>query len=97
MLRFMDVSVIINPRYQRFALDLAAQNGIKAQASVREGGGNDAAVIQAYNGAPAVVLGVPVRYIHTPACIASESDYEETVRLALAIIRALDASVIKSF
>ena len=97
MLRFMDVAVIINPRYQRFALDLAAQNGIKAQASVREGGGNDAAVIQAYSGAPAVVLGVPVRYIHTPACIASESDYEETVRLALAIIRALDASVIKSF
>ena len=97
MLRFMDVSVIINPRYQRFALDLAERNGIKAQASVREGGGNDAAVIQALNGAPAVVLGVPVRYIHTPACIASAFDYRETVRLALQIIRALDASVLAKF
>jgi putative aminopeptidase FrvX len=97
MLRFMDVSVIINPRFQRFALDLAEQNGIAAQASVREGGGNDAAVIQALNGAPAIVLGVPVRYIHTPACIASAFDYEETVRLALAIIRALDAERIRSF
>ncbi len=97
MLRFMDVSVIINPRYQRFALDLAEREGIAAQASVREGGGNDAAVIQALNGAPAIVLGVPVRYIHTPTCIASAFDYEETVRLALAIIRALDASLIRSF
>ncbi|MBR3130878.1 MAG: M20/M25/M40 family metallo-hydrolase [Clostridia bacterium] len=97
MLRFMDVSVIINPRYQRFALDLAAQKGIAAQASVREGGGNDAAVIQQLSGAPAIVLGVPVRYIHTPACIASEFDYEETVRLALAIIRRLDTARIKSF
>lgn len=97
MLRFMDVSVIINPRYQRYALDLAAREGIAAQASVREGGGNDASVIQALNGAPAIVLGIPVRYIHTPTCIASVFDYEETVRLALAIIRSLDASIIRSF
>ena len=97
MLRFMDVSVILNPRFQRFALDLAEQNGIAAQASVREGGGNDAAVIQAWNGTPAVVLGVPVRYIHTPEGIASAFDYEETVRLALAIIRALDATRIAGF
>ena len=97
MLRFMDVSVIINPRYQRFALDLAERKGIAAQASVREGGGNDAAVIQALNGAPAIVLGIPVRYIHTPTCIASVFDYEETVRLALEVIRALDDTLIKSF
>ncbi len=97
MLRFMDVSVIINPRFQRYALDLAERNGIAAQASVREGGGNDAAVIQALSGAPAIVLGVPVRYIHTPACIASAFDYEETVRLALAVIRGLDAPLIQSF
>lgn len=97
MLRFMDVSVIINPRYQRFALDLAERKGIAAQASVREGGGNDAAVIQALNGAPAIVLGIPVRYIHTPTCIASVFDYEETVRLAMEVIRTLDDTLIKNF
>ena len=32
-----------------------------------------------YYGAPAIVLGVPVRYIHTPACIAAAADYEATV------------------
>lgn len=98
MIRFMDVSVISNPRFVRFALDLAAQKGIPAQAAVREGGGNDAAVIQSQLfGAPAIVLGVPVRYIHTPACIAAAADYDATVALAVETIRALNKSVIKSF
>ncbi len=98
MIRFMDKSVICNPRFVRFALDLAEQKGIPAQAAVREGGGNDAAIIQSQlSGAPAIVLGVPVRYIHTPACIAAAHDYEATVELALALIHALNESVIKAF
>ena len=87
-----------NPRFVRFALDLAEKKGIPAQAAVREGGGNDAAIIQSQLlGAPAIVLGVPVRYIHTPACIAAEADYDATVELALALIRSLSESVIQSF
>lgn len=98
MIRFMDNSVISNPRFVRYALDLAEQKQIPAQAAVREGGGNDAAIIQSrLLGAPAIVLGVPVRYIHTPACIAAEADYEATVELALALIRSLSETVIKSF
>ena len=98
MIRFMDVSVICNPRFVRYALSLANEKGIPAQAAVREGGGNDAAIIQSQLlGAPAIVLGVPVRYIHTPACIAAAHDYEATVQLALALIRSLNESVIKSF
>ena len=97
MIRFMDNSVICNPRFVRYALDLANEKGIPAQAAVREGGGNDAAIIQSQLlGAPAIVLGVPVRYIHTPACIAAEADYDATVELALALIRALNQSVIQS-
>ena len=98
MIRFMDNSVICNPRFVRFALDLAERHSIPAQAAVREGGGNDAAIIQTrLSGAPAIVLGVPVRYIHTPACIAAADDYEATVALAIATIHALNASVIQSF
>ena len=98
MIRFMDVSVICNPRFVRFALDLAKEKNIPAQAAVREGGGNDAAIIQSQLlGAPAIVLGVPVRYIHTPACIAAEADYKATVELAVAAIHALNESVIHAF
>ena len=98
MIRFMDTSVICNPRFVRFALDLAEKKDIPAQTAVREGGGNDAAIIQSQLfGAPAIVLGVPVRYIHTPACIAAAADYDATVELALALIRTLNESIIKAF
>ncbi len=98
MLRFMDVSVIINPRYQRFVLDLAEEKGIPAQASVREGGGNDAAIIQsALEGTPAVVAGVPVRYIHSMNCITTLEDLEYSVRLAVETAKALTPDVIRGF
>lgn len=98
MLRFMDVSVICSPRYQRFVLDLAAEKGIPVQASVREGGGNNGAVINtALDGIPVVVAGVPVRYIHSMNGITSGEDFEQSVRLAEATLRALTPDVIDSF
>ncbi len=98
MLRYMDNSVICNPRFQRFALDTAERSGLMVQASVREGGGNNAAVIQAQlSGAPSIVMGVPVRYIHGPSCITTYTDYAATVKLACAIAKALNADIVKSF
>jgi putative aminopeptidase FrvX len=98
MLRFMDVSVICNPRFQRFVLDLAEEKAIPVQASVREGGGNNAAVIQQkMKGAPAVVMGIPVRYIHTPNCLTAAADYEAAVELAVETVKALNAEIIRGF
>lgn len=98
MLRFMDVSVICSPRYQRFVLDLAEKQGIPAQASVREGGGNNGAIINtALDGTPVVVAGVPVRYIHSMNCITTGYDFEQTVRLAEATVRAMTAEQIAAF
>lgn len=98
MLRFMDVSVICNPRFQRFVLELAETKGIPAQASVREGGGNNAAVIQrSLKGAPSVVMGIPVRYIHTPHCLTSGADYDAAADLAVETVKALNAEIIRGF
>ena len=98
MLRFMDVSVICNPRFQRFVLDLAEEKGIPAQASVREGGGNNAAIIQTKKkGAPAVVMGIPVRYIHTPRGLCAGEDYAAAVDLAVETVKALNEAIIKGF
>ena len=85
MFRHMDVSAICAPRYQRWALDLAAKKGIPVQESVREGGGNNAASIQtALTGAPAIVCGIPVRYAHSTNCISAEFDFEAAVRMVIA-------------
>ena len=95
MFRHMDVSAICAPRYQRWALDLAARKGIPVQESVREGGGNNAASIQtAWIGAPAIVEGIPVRYAHSSNCISSYHDFEAGVRMLMALIENITPDII---
>ena len=98
MLRFLDTSVICNPRFQRFALDLAEEQDLAVQTSVREGGGNDGSVIQTcLGGVPVIVAGVPVRYIHSLSCITSYADFEHSVRLVCALLRSLTPEQIRRF
>jgi len=98
MFRHMDVSVVCNPRFQRFTLDLAHEKGLPVQESVREGGGNNAAVIQtALDGIPAVVAGVPVRYIHSMNCMAAYEDFETTVQLIIEMLKRLTKEQIAAF
>ena len=98
MIRFMDTSIICSPRFQRFALDFAEGKGLLIQASVREGGGNDGAVINtALDGVPVIVAGVPVRYIHSMNCMTSYTDFEATVTFVVELIQALSEDVVKKF
>ena len=98
MLRHMDARMITNPRYQRFALDLGEQLRIPVQDGVRTGGSTNGAPIHLSNGGvPCIVIGLPVRYIHTHYGIASYADYERAVRLAVELIRRLDADVVGGF
>ena len=97
MFRHMDVSAICAPRYQRWALDLAARKGIPVQESVREGGGNNAASIQtALTGAPAIVEGIPVRYAHATNCISSYFDFEAGVQMLIALLENITEDVIRA-
>ena len=97
MFRHMDVSAICAPRYQRWALDLAAKKGIPVQEAVRQGGGNNAASIQtALVGAPAIVCGIPVRYAHATNCISSGFDYEAAVQMVIALLENITEDVIRS-
>ena len=98
MFRFMDVSTICNPRFQRYVLELAENKNIPVQSSVREGGGNNASVINtSLLGVPAVVAGVPVRYIHSMHCITSLLDFETTVDMVVALLKNLTPETILSF
>ena len=98
MIRFMDCSVICSPRFQRYALDLAEEKGIPIQASVREGGGNNGAIINtALDGIPVIVVGIPVRYIHSHYGIASYADFEASVQLVTELVRSMSEERIASF
>lgn len=98
MIRFLDRSVICSPRYQRYTLDLAEKNHLAIQSSVREGGGNNGAIINtSMDGIPVIVVVVPVRYIHTHYGISSYYDFEATVQLAMAVVKSMTKEIIESF
>lgn len=94
-LRYLDAKMITHPRFQRFALDLAEEKGIPVQAGVRTGGATDGAPIHlSAEGVPVIVIGIPVRYIHTHYGIAKLADVENAARLAAEILRRADRDLI---
>ena len=98
MLRHFDCSMITNPRFQRFALDLGEELGIPVQESVRSGGGTNGKYIHASrHGVPTIVIGIPVRYIHSHYGICTLEDYENAVRLAVEIVKRLNEETIQKF
>ena len=97
-LRHIDARMITNPRFQRFALDLGEQLRIPVQDGVRTGGSTNGAPIHLSNGGvPCIVIGLPVRYIHTHYGIAAYADYANAVKLAVEVIHRLSADVIGGF
>lgn len=98
MLRHFDRCMITNPRFMRHTINLAKSQNIPLQEAVRSGGGTSAAYIHtAKNGIPTIVIGVPVRYAHTHHGFTSLEDYQNTVKLAVAVLKSLNDEVIKSF
>lgn len=98
MLRHIDARMITNPRYQRYALDLAEKLGIPVQESVRAAGStNGAAIHLTGRGVPAIVIGVPVRYAHTHYGVSAYADFDNAVKLACEILKRADADLIESF
>ena len=98
MLRHLDARMITNPRFQRYALDLAEELGIPVQDSVRTGGSTNGGAIHLSNlGVPGIVIGIPVRYIHTHYGLAALADVEDAARLACALLEGLDGARIGGF
>lgn len=95
MLRHFDISMITNPEFQQYAEKIAEEVGISLQLSVRGGGGTNGAAINQVQGAPAIVIGIPVRYAHTHHCFIQWEDYAAAKKLALAIIRSLDKQTLR--
>lgn len=98
MLRHIDSRMITNPRFQRYALNLAQELGIPVQEAVRSAGATNGAPIHlAHDGIPAIVIGIPVRYAHTHYGISALFDVEQAVRLAKEILLRMDSKTIRSF
>lgn len=91
MLRHIDRSMVTHPGFQRYTLQLARERDIAVQEGVRSGGGTNGGLIHTQGqGIPTIVIGVPVRYIHTHYGWARLCDVEASVELAVALLSSFD-------
>lgn len=98
MLRHIDARMITNPRFQRFALDMAEEKELRVQEAVRSmGSTNGGSIHLAHEGVPTIVIGIPVRYAHTHYGISSYFDYENAVKLTCEILKVLNNEIISGF
>ena len=80
---FMDGGTVYNRGLFEKLRDLAAANGIPWQTKTLISGGTDAQAIQRVaGGARVAAISAAVRYIHSPACVASVEDMENILKLA---------------
>jgi endoglucanase len=93
-----DATMIPNQQFKSFVIEVAEKEGIPYQLSLVPRGGTDAGrfhVVKA--GAPAIVLSVPTRHIHSHSAVLDVSDIGNTVKLVIALLKALDEKTVQSF
>ncbi len=86
-LSIMDGSTIYNIDEVRNAVEIAEKYNVPYQYRASSSGGNDSGAIhKVKEGAVAVAVSIPCRYIHSAVSVASINDYNSVVSLAKALI-----------
>ncbi len=87
---FMDKRTIYDRELYRLAFSQAQALGIPCQTKTRIAGGNDAGAVHlTREGIRTMAISIPCRCLHTPYCIAQESDMEQSLQLAQAMLAAI--------
>jgi endoglucanase len=90
-----DARMIPNLRLRDLVLETARYTGITIQLSSIEAGATDGAAIHLHGvGVPTVVISVPARHIHSDSSIIHRDDYDQAVKLLVALIDRLDAATV---
>jgi len=94
-LRLYDPTMIANPALCDHVIEVARGAGIPHQIAVWTAGGTDAGAIHLVGrGIPTIVLGVPVRYIHSHVSVLNIDDYLAVLRLLLVLLPTLDRAAV---
>ncbi len=93
-----DGSMIPNPKFRKFVLDVAKEIDVRHQAAFLKSGGTDAGIIHITGmGAPSIFIGIPTRHIHSHHGILDMSDVEAAIELLVEVIKRLDEKTVASF
>lgn len=91
-----DASMIPHTGLRDLVIDIARAEDIPLQFDLIPAGGTDAGKMHLFGaGVPSLVVGVPVRYIHTHAAIMHRDDFDNTARLMVAVVRRLDEETVR--
>lgn len=92
-----DAGMIPNIRLRDLVLKTAEVKKIPHHLTYMERGATDGGRIHMSRiGVPSVVIGPPVRYIHSHNGIMNRSDYDNTIKLVCELIKKLDRKTVKS-
>ncbi len=91
-----DSSSIPNRGLRDLVDETAEKLGLALQYESVERGGTDAGKIHVTGeGVPSISMGVAARYIHSHVSIIHRRDFEQTVRLLVALVKRLDRSTVE--
>jgi endoglucanase len=94
----VDASMIPNVGLKETVIRTAETKKIPYHLSSMDRGGTDGGRVHTSRiGVPSIVIGAPVRYIHSHNGILNRTDYDNTIKLVTEVIRKLDARTVKSF
>jgi endoglucanase len=93
-----DARMVPNLALRDFVIDTAKELDISVQLSYVLAGATDGAAIHLHKwGVPTVVLGVPSRHIHSHSSMIHRDDYDQAVKLLVAILMRLDEVTVTRF
>ena len=91
-----DGGLVPHQSLRRFVIDIAKKEGIPYQEAFIVGGRTDAGHMHlAHRGAASLSIGIPTRYMHSHTSIIHHDDYLNTIKLMVAVIKALDEKTVK--
>jgi putative aminopeptidase FrvX len=97
LITFLDSSMIPHTAFRDFIIEVAEKNNIPYQVDVMLGGGTDAGKFHLFKkGIPSIVVGVAARYIHSHTSMISKTDLENSAKLLVELVKALDKEKLQS-
>lgn len=92
-----DSGMIATVKLRNYVIDVAEKNKIPHQLDVVHRGMTDGSAIHVTSaGVPAVYIGVPCRYIHSPTSLINTGDYDNALKLVMKAIEGLDKKKVET-
>lgn len=92
-----DGGMIPNIKLRNLVIKTAEEKKIPYHLSYMERGATDGGRIHvSRSGVPSIVIGLPVRYIHSHNSILNRDDYDNNIKLILEVIKKLDKKTVMS-